>query len=784
MSKNYRKSSYKSSAIPAFIRPAVPYLVAFLSFFLICLCTASVIKTTALFILLAAVVAVCVRFKSLRDQIALPLVMLGLVVLMNLISTFYAPSGKFALREFLKVASSFALVLIVLAVPAAKEVDRGRRIAALITRVTAFFSLISIDLISTRILSGIVTVVLGLFTPDYFMLPGVEAGVRMISLLNNPNVFAGIAGIGVLLGLSLTVSSEQGKQRKGYIVCLLINALAFVLAFSMGAIATIALAFVVYLLLERKERRAGLFILMVETLVVTLLGVVPVAMTSLQNWNGFQPVPLICVIVGAVLLCVLDRFVGSPLEKKLAGRGKTLRIAMIALVVVIAVVFALACTLTGPVDLAKGETLRRGVYPQAGEYTVSAQANGAVTVTIESQNEQETMMHTTTVLYRGDLSKAVFTVPEDSKVVYFTFAAGEDVHLERVAYIGNGVEEEVPLGYQLLPGFIANRLQGLLANQNAIQRVVFFKDGMKLFRRSPVVGVGLGGYENGILGVQSFYYATKYAHNHYVQTLAENGIVGLVLFVGLLAVSAWAILRTRRKEDAHFLVPALGAALVFMAAHAGVEVVFSFFAYLPVAFGVFALINLCCGDAVSLKGFSYKVKGWVTVAFAVILAVFTVLLLGNRFAASLVNTSPTFQSLEHAIKMDRYEWSAHMLSYVNSVGNAADVPEVQQKAEQYAAKLAELDSNVIPMYLAEFYFKRSDVEQGFAMIEKYVSYVSSNQEAWQRAFYILQDFAEDSDEYRAGVQRIHQMMEDWNAENMGQITLNEDNLEFLASLGI
>lgn len=784
MSKKYRKSSHNTRAISAFARPVAPYLAAFLSFLLICLCSTNVIKVTALFVLLAAIVTVCVRFKALREQVALPLTVLGLVVLMDLISTFYAPAGKFALSEFLKVAVSFALVLIVLALPAAKEVDRGRRIAALLSRVAAFFSLISIDLLSTRILSGIVTGFLSLFTPDYYMLSGVEAGVRMTSLLGNPNVFAGIAGIGVLLGLSLSTSAEQGKQRKGHIVCLFINALAFVLAFSMGATAMIAVAFVVYLLLEHKDSRIGLFVLMVETLIVTLLGVIPVAMTSLQEWVGFQPIPLLCVIVGAALLCVLDHFVGRPMEEKLGVHGKKMLIAVIALVVVFAAFAAAACTLTGPADLAKGETLLRGVYPAAGEYTVSAQASGSVTVVIESQNETETMMHTSTVLYQGELSDAAFTVPEDSMVVYFNFIAGEDVRLEQVSYVGNGVEEEVPLGYKLLPGFIANRIQGLFANQNAIQRTVFFEDGMKIFRRSPVVGVGLGGYENGILGVQSFYYETKYAHNHYVQALTETGVIGLALFVGLLAVSAWAILRARRREGAHFLVPALGAALVFMAGHAAVEVVFSFYAYLPIAFGVFALINLCCGDAVSLKVLSGKVKGWVTVVFAAILAVFTVLLFGNLRAFALVNAAPTFQSLDQAIAMDKYEWSDHMLSYVNNVDNAADVPEVQQKAAQYAAELAKLDSNTIPVYLAEFYFKRGETEQGIAMLEKYVNYVSSDQGAWQRVFYMLQAFAVDTDEFRADVEHIYRMMETWNAENMGQVTLNKDNLEFLASLGI
>lgn len=83
-------------------------------------------------------------------------------------------------------------------------------------------------------------------------------------------------------------------------------------------------------------------------------------------------------------------------------------------------------------------------------------------------------MHTSTVLYQGALDQASFTVPEDSMVVYFNFTASQAVSLDSVSYTGANGSDSVPLGYKLLPSFIANRLQGLWANQNAIQRLVFF----------------------------------------------------------------------------------------------------------------------------------------------------------------------------------------------------------------------------------------------------------------------------------------------------------------------
>ena len=85
-------------------------------------------------------------------------------------------------------------------------------------------------------------------------------------------------------------------------------------------------------------------------------------------------------------------------------------------------------------------------------------------VVYESQNRRETIMHTNTVIYSGDANEVTFTVPENSLVQYFNFSAAEDTLIES-AYCG---DTKIPLKYKLLPSFIANRLQGLFANQNAI----------------------------------------------------------------------------------------------------------------------------------------------------------------------------------------------------------------------------------------------------------------------------------------------------------------------------
>lgn len=762
--KKHKNVTDPSATGLTFAQNVYPYLLAVPLFFLICLLSSSTAKAAGVVLMLALAATAFLFWERLRVRVTLPLVALAVFVLMDGISTQYAIAGKFALYEFLKVLSSLCIAVILLtAAPEGKE--RGTRwVATVLETSSAIASLVSIDLLSTRVLSSAVLRLLGEFTPDYADIGGVEAGVRMTSLFANPNVFAGCVGIGVLLSLGLVVSAENNAERFAHCALLYINSLAFVLAFSMGATLAIAVAFLAYLLLEPRERRSGTLILMVVTLALALIAAIVISQTSLHVWAGFDPVPLACALLGAAVLAVVNHFA----LRRMAGwrllRGRAVPVIVLGLLGVIIVYVIAAWNLTGDITLDAGGSLRRAAYPDAGEYTLRIDSDKALRVTIESQNQVETMMHTSTVLYEGTADGAEFTVPNEGLVVYFNFSAPEQTHVLAASFEGAEGSGTIPLDYRLLPGFISNRLQGLLANENAIQRFVFFSDGLKLFRRSPVIGLGMGSFENAIKSVQPFYYETKYAHNHYIQTLAECGIVGLVLFLGVFVVSGTALWKARRGRGVlPPLLPALAAGLVFMAIHAAVEVVFSSYPYLPFAFGVIVLIDLSCDDGrLSGKTRTVSLLGICFTAIA-----FAVMTVGNVWAMKTLQANMTFASLEQAAKMDCFEWADYLLTYVDqSTGGEAD-DEVRQKAATYAARLAKTESNSTPIILAGYYFRIDDTDNAFAMLEKYVEYVASDERAWNDAFHMLEQY--DDGTYGTETVRLSNLMEAWNAANIGTV---------------
>ena len=95
--------------------------------------------------------------------------------------------------------------------------------------------------------------------------------------------------------------------------------------------------------------------------------------------------------------------------------------------------------------------------------------------------------------------------------------------------------------------------------------------------------------EGEVTAVQDFYYESKYVHNHFIQMLAESGVVGLAAFLFLLGSAYWTVLRRWDRGDDP-VYAAMFACLMMMTFHSMVEVTWSHQEYQATVMLVFAAI--------------------------------------------------------------------------------------------------------------------------------------------------------------------------------------------------
>ena len=110
-------------------------------------------------------------------------------------------------------------------------------------------------------------------------------------------------------------------------------------------------------------------------------------------------------------------------------------------------------------------------------------------------------------------------------------------------------------------------LNGRLFTLSNHGRTVLWRSALDDFRAHPLVGSGAGSFGRWWLAHRRTFYSVGEAHDLYVQTLAEGGVVGFALLVALLGLPLIAAVRTRRHP---LVAPAFGAYVAFLV-HAAVD---------------------------------------------------------------------------------------------------------------------------------------------------------------------------------------------------------------------
>lgn len=736
--------------------------------------------------LLAGLAAVYVLLRrDVRAVQSVPaLMLLGYVVITG-IGLFWALSGKFFLQEYSKVFASTALLL---AIVCKRDfaVGHAKQIMTVVAGTGALYSVLSVEAATTEISRALFK----LFLPamaDVAM--GFEEGTRLTGIFGNANVSASVLAVSILFSVALLCDAQSKKERSLYAALLSLNAFAFLLSFSMGGIACFVLAVLAYLLFSGKN--------WISSLIHMLLAALPTLVFAFVAFPFFNSdmtvIPLAAMAVNTLVVVLLELKPALALTAFFEGKRK-LSLAMLILLFALVIGYVLlGYNLSGAYTF-DGSTLHRSAYPQPGQVSLSVVADGEVKVTVTTQNMSEVMMHTDTVLYKGAADGASFTVPEDSEVCYFDFSADSGTTISE-AVLSTG--EALKLNYTLLPGFIANRIQGLWANQNAIQRTVFFEDGMKLFSRSPILGNGMGSFESGITSVQQFYYETKYAHNHYIQILLESGVVGLALFVGAMGAMLLALLKKFKEEDWQFrpLYAALWGSMIMILTHAAVEVSMSVSVFLSCAFVTFALVIRCTAKESDDGGKSLLQKQSVKAVLALLPLVFSIAIACNMAANTLRTQSVRsvdeyFNNVSLSVTLDAFEKNDAKLSYVMNALNEGDESKYPQ-ANEYAEELMKVHSNSVPRYLVQYYLGTGQYEQALQAANAGAQYSASDAYTWNYIISVFHDtflsgifspMLSDPAPVIDGSLAYYDTLQRRNQENMENIELEMTSIDFFAKM--
>ena len=714
------------------------------------------------------------------------------------LTVFWAMAGKFHLREYLKIFTAAAICLYMLLKPRFDR-ESARRAASLIAGTSAVSAFLSVEGATSGLTSAILKAI-----PRLTGIQNSFAGVRLFGIYGNSNFEATVFAFGVFFSLALLCGAKTKREKIAYAVTLAFSAYGLLLGFSMGAIGCFALSIVCYLFFAGSVRSAAL-VRMLEGAVPTLV-LVMLAFPFFNRPGFLGVVPLLVMVLDAAIVALLELRLAPKLVAVLESRQKLafgFLIGVLALVVVYAVA---GLSVHGAYTF--GNALSRSVYPQSiGEHVLTVNADGDVEVTVSSRTRVQIMIGESDELYSGPANGARFTVPENSEQLLFTFSGASGTTL-RSASLDDGAQE-IPLSYPLLPAFAADRMQGLRANTNFITRLVYMEDGIKLWRLSPIVGLGIGAFETGYSRVQQMHYGTRYVHNHYIQTLLETGVIGCAFWVAALISMGVALWLRRRDRAAEYgwLYGALWAALIMSVTQSVVDVSFSFYGFLFYAYTLFGLIlrlyavpeeKLVTEETESGKTLkkSEQPKEHFSLGriFLIMIPLAYALSLGlNLWADKLVSAEVEsldqyFSNVALAAKVDVYEYNDAKLSYVSESARWEVSSQTREKADAYAEELARVQSNSIPIQLTAYYLNTGRDEKSIDAAMLSTIYNASDSGTWNEVCsFFRQAFGDPvtSPLLLDGEVLVQKLLEyrtaylNYNANAIQPVVLNEENAAFL-----
>ena len=663
------------------------------------------------------------------------------------VTIFWAMSGKFHLREGSKLLIAVFFFLLV-AMHGRFDRAFARRVMGVIAGISALYALLSVEAVSTGL-----TKTLLVRLPMWDTEKIVFQNSRLNGIFGNANIEASIYAIGIFCAIALVCGAEKKWQRALWAAAAAVDALAFLLVFSMGAMACFAAAVVVYLIFAGKGRVAALLRMLEAAVPAFMCGFAAFALFGSGRVGLVLPV----LLANAAAAAVLELTVMEKLSRVLEKHQRAAFGVLIGAVLCVAVYAVAALYVTGSYTF--GMAIYRSARLNAGEHTITVEADGEVWLTIFSRDRLELLNMTQTGLYDGPAEGAVaFEVPEGSKITVVRMSAAEGVTVRGAVIDG---EQALPLGPKLLAGFASERIQYVGASTSEEQRATFREDALKLWQLSPIVGSGVGAFETGVTRVQDYPYETRYVHQHYLQILLEDGVVGLALYIGALVTMLLALWKRRkqtREDEFYWLYPALCAEFVMNGLQMLWDVSMSMIVFLCMTYALYGLIVGACAEPFAEKVAAAEETGKkkktqakrldpsllarnIGIGFT---AVVVLTLCGNLYAASkadapVADGDEFLYNLSVAAKLDLYERNDMMLSYVVNSLEMEYPEDYREQADEYAAQLAKVQSNTIPRYLVGYYLQTQQYGKAIDAAILGASYSASDADTWDDCAALLNE---------------------------------------------
>ena len=652
-------------------------------------------------------------FKTPIDYIAIGF------VLVYFISIFAAVHTRSAIIEWMKYLMYFAVFYMISSL--ADNLKTRLIILWTIIASAVGSSILGIDAAMGGNLVGFLNNIFKKLGAESDVFFGLFVGSRIHSTLQYPNAMASYVMAAFFIAAGLLIVSKKIWQKAIIGGSCFILFLTFMLTKSRGVQLLSPIILVIFFVVIPKGSRikaiTQVILLSVPAIVISLL-INPYLSVDELNTKAF-----LLVLAGAiisVIFGIISGHIGSLLQKV----NWKVYVAVFSAFVIIAVAAVIhIVNASVPLELShdaaeenRTVTSSKNVALKPNkEYILSYKAdakmeeeqNYAYFVRIFSLDKNNILFGGSTQLLRENLmdthgmeeNSIRFTTSENNELTRISFSIyykGTNVKVDDIKIIDaetGKVVKKVTFKNKYNLDSIISRFENIRLQKSLISRLIFYKDGMKIFGRSWLLGSGGGAWDYLYRQYQSYKYASSQAHNFPLQLGIETGILGILVLLCLVfslvfisikymkTDNSGESIKTGQEENngAMFLNPAVITAIAALLLHSVMDFDFSEPAMLLLFWQLIALFSIETKEKLTLQQMmpfnikqkmkSYvnkaETKGKALTAVAIVISVTACIFSLNFNTASAHaqtayeqakdnNIDEAIESINKAIKLDGY----------------------------------------------------------------------------------------------------------------------------------
>lgn len=417
-----------------------------------------------------------------------------------------------------------------------------------------------------------VTAMFGIDEITYRFVENIHLPINYIaqngSIVSSMVQYANVAAILMILGVLVAIYKFQNTQNKLYLfLIMLLQSTVFLTTSRMAFAVTIGIV-AVLCVVALKQKRTGNAFLCVVICTVSLM-IAGIVATAVENSKLYIVYVVYILFFAMTCLLNIQKIKLPNLFAKIKEKNiKSRKIAIYFLLVSVAVAVLIAA-------------IPKNVHVDVGSKTVKISSlnvgENLVYFEVEKETEDTEYLINVTKIYdtykpekilefvEKDLEDGVFSksigVADDVKYLEFEFVVTSGNITIKNAKVN---EKNTALSYLFMPDRLVSRFKadGIRDLNNSL-RLEYYLDGLKLWRTSPVIGLGGEGFKLCYQNVQEENYVSSEAHSAIVQILVETGVIGGVSYILIVILAVW-ISAVLVKKNENNLVYILCVLVIFV----------------------------------------------------------------------------------------------------------------------------------------------------------------------------------------------------------------------------